>query len=442
MSTPSIRVFFLSISLFSALSLFSQDSSSYIKVPSLGGSIFLKDFPDAAKITKLNHENWSSPITVGLSGQFITGLTKRVDYVVNLGATITQYKRSTGLFYDQEKSSKEQHHLLLDFENRVNLKLFTDIKKVVPYLTSGIGASLYNLNYVMIYIPWGAGLQFNLKNDYFLYTQLNLQEGITNPAKHNFDLNVGFSVPLKKKKIAVVVKPKVELDTDGDGIVDSKDSCPSIAGLVKYNGCPIPDTDKDGVNDEEDSCPSIAGLAKYHGCPIPDTDKDGINDEDDSCPTVPGLAKYHGCPIPDKDGDGINDEEDKCPTERGTIENKGCPEIQSQISELARNIFFNSGSSVINPKASPILDQVISIMYKYPLFKLEIEGHTDNVGSPIANQKTSQKRADAIKDYFVSRGISASRLYSIGYGLEKPIATNKTATGRALNRRVELHAKY
>ena len=90
--------------------------------------------------------------------------------------------------------------------------------------------------------------------------------------------------------------PPPPLDSDNDGISDNMDKCPTVAGIAKYDGCPIPDTDKDGVNDEEDKCPSEAGLAKYAGCPIPDTDKDGINDEEDKCPTIAGVRENGGCP--------------------------------------------------------------------------------------------------------------------------------------------------
>src|SRR6185503_6661878 len=71
------------------------------------------------------------------------------------------------------------------------------------------------------------------------------------------------------------------------------------------------DSDGDGINDDVDKCPTVFGLAKYDGCPIPDSDGDGIDDEKDKCPTVAGLAKYDGCPAPDRDNDGINDDEDK-----------------------------------------------------------------------------------------------------------------------------------
>jgi hypothetical protein len=69
----------------------------------------------------------------------------------------------------------------------------------------------------------------------------------------------------------------ISIDTDGDGIIDSEDSCREVPGIAKFNGCP--DTDGDGIENKKDQCPLIFGVLKYKGCPIPDTDNDGINDE-------------------------------------------------------------------------------------------------------------------------------------------------------------------
>jgi outer membrane protein OmpA-like peptidoglycan-associated protein len=223
-------------------------------------------------------------------------------------------------------------------------------------------------------------------------------------------------------------------DTDSDGINDEEDKCPTVAGLAKYQGCPIPDRDKDGINDEEDKCPDVPGLPKYAGCPIPDTDKDGVNDEEDKCPQVPGLAKYQGCPIPDTDGDGINDEEDKCPTIAGVPENGGCP----QINFKANNIQFVSGSSTLTSGAKNELNKLVKILNEdYKDIKMLIVGHTDNTGKPEKNFELSVGRAESVKKYLVSKGVNESRLTATGFGQDQPIADNTSVAGKAKNRRVE-----
>ncbi|HRI20893.1 MAG TPA: thrombospondin type 3 repeat-containing protein [Panacibacter sp.] len=120
----------------------------------------------------------------------------------------------------------------------------------------------------------------------------------------------------------------VFVDHDGDGVTDDKDKCPDVAGLPKYDGCPIPDRDNDGINDEQDKCPDAPGTVKYNGCPVPDSDGDGIDDEHDKCPDTAGIIKLNGCPVPDADGDGIDDEHDKCPDVRGSLKNEGCPNVR------------------------------------------------------------------------------------------------------------------
>lgn len=264
----------------------------------------------------------------------------------------------------------------------------------------------------------------------------------------NQNIYAGLKIKLfdfAKKKV-VPPPPPPPKDTDGDGIIDSLDKCPTVPGLAKYDGCPIPDTDKDGINDEEDKCPTVPGLAKYQGCPIPDTDKDGINDEEDKCPTVPGVKEYQGCPVPDRDKDGIPDDQDKCPDVPGVASQQGCPEITAEVTKrieyAAKKIFFNTNSTKLLTKSFGPLNDVISILNENPSVKLKIDGHTDNTGSDEYNLKLSDGRAASVKDYLVSKGIDESRLVSEGFGESMPIADNKTAAGRQQNRRVELKLFY
>jgi OOP family OmpA-OmpF porin len=242
-----------------------------------------------------------------------------------------------------------------------------------------------------------------------------------------------------------IVKNLRKRDSDRDGVNDDVDLCPLQPGSPAWHGCPVPDTDHDGVDDEHDSCRTIPGVARYNGCPIPDTDHDGIDDEHDSCPTVAGLARYNGCPIPDRDHDGINDEEDKCPDSAGTAENHGCPvvpeikkEETEQINFIAHNVNFSSASDKLLDSSYVALDRLSGLLQAHPAWHLTIEGYTDNSGTPARNLVLSGKRSDAVRAYLIHKGIAESRLTSVGFGQERPIADNLTAKGRSVNRRVEL----
>jgi outer membrane protein OmpA-like peptidoglycan-associated protein len=228
-------------------------------------------------------------------------------------------------------------------------------------------------------------------------------------------------------------------DTDGDGIQDSADACPDVFGLAALNGCP--DTDGDGVADKDDACPDVFGLAALKGCP--DTDKDGTADKDDKCPTVAGPKENGGCPWPDTDGDSVLDKDDDCPKVAGPSSNKGCPEVTAEainsINMEARSVFFNSGKATFKSTDVPVrLDAISNILKEYPNAKFTIEGHTDSDGSNAFNQKLSEDRANALKDALVQRGTKVDNLTTIGYGETKPVATNKTAAGKAQNRRTEV----
>ena len=227
-------------------------------------------------------------------------------------------------------------------------------------------------------------------------------------------------------------------DTDGDGVLDKDDACVDVAGLAAFNGCP--DTDGDGIQDSADACPDVAGLKNLNGCP--DADGDGIADKDDKCPTVAGPKENGGCPWPDTDGDGVLDKDDKCPDVKGTVANNGCPEMtQEQIVKLnayAKTILFNSGKSSFKQETFPVLQSITAILKEFPSSKFSIEGHTDSDGKDAMNQKLSEDRAGAVKNYLIENGIAADRLTSSGFGETKPIDSNKTAKGKANNRRVEV----
>lgn len=230
-------------------------------------------------------------------------------------------------------------------------------------------------------------------------------------------------------------------DTDGDGIIDGSDACPQVSGLAALDGCP--DTDGDGIADKDDACPDVKGLASFKGCP--DTDGDGVADKEDKCPTVAGPIANGGCPVLDADKDGVADKDDECPTIAGPASNKGCPEVTEEVIQTlkvqARSVFFNSAKSTFKSgDAATIasLDAIREILKNYPNAKFSIEGHTDSDGSAASNQKLSEDRANAVRDVLIEKGINPDNLTAVGFGESKPVADNKTAAGKAENRRTEI----
>jgi len=309
-----------------------------------------------------------------------------------------------------------------------------------PFLTGGFGAQKYYV-YYGAYVPLGVGLNINFFNEGRLFINSTYRVPITTgTSNYHFMYMFGVSGRLTKKKEPAIIPPPPPppaKDTDNDGIIDDNDKCPTQPGVAKYQGCPVPDTDKDGINDDNDKCPTVAGLAKYEGCPVPDSDKDGINDEEDKCPNAPGVARYQGCPVPDTDKDGVNDEEDKCPKVAGPADNFGCPVIGIKSYEIV----FKTGSAVLLAKGKPILDTVVAYLKRNPDVEVTIDGHTDNIGSDKVNNPLSVKRAEATKKYLVSKGVNGDRLTTAGFGSTQPVADNKTAEGRAKNRRIEIKIK-
>jgi outer membrane protein OmpA-like peptidoglycan-associated protein len=229
-------------------------------------------------------------------------------------------------------------------------------------------------------------------------------------------------------------------DKDGDGIKDSDDACPDVPGPIANQGCP--DTDNDGLFDFVDNCPTEFGPKENNGCPWPDTDKDGLIDKDDECPYLAGPLKNKGCPYQDTDGDGILDKDDDCPTVKGVIENKGCPKIEQEAQEILNTAFenleFNTGNAIIKDVSFASLNDLAALLIKKKDWKLQIAGHTDNVGDAQKNLVLSKQRSEAVKAYLVSKGVEASRLNALFFGETQPIATNDTAEGRQKNRRVEM----
>jgi len=269
------------------------------------------------------------------------------------------------------------------------------------------------------------------------------------------------------------------LDTDKDGVPDYLDKCAGTPAGVAVDkvGCPL-DSDKDGVYDYLDKCPGTpAGVEVDRvGCPL-DSDKDGVYDYLDKCPGTPIGVKVDkvGCPL-DSDKDGVPDYLDKCPgTPAGVkVDQYGCPPMEqmqevraeapaaaaqvetkeAKAAAAVAKVMFEKGRATINvefdfnkadikPAYHKEIQKFADVMKNYPDLKVVIEGHTDNVGKKLINEKLSDKRANSVKNYMTQKfGIEESRLKAKGYGMSKPITSNKTKEGRQKNRRVEAAVDY
>jgi outer membrane protein OmpA-like peptidoglycan-associated protein len=244
-------------------------------------------------------------------------------------------------------------------------------------------------------------------------------------------------------------------DRDGDGYADAADKCPEEPetwnAYKDEDGCPDdPDTDGDKVPDSRDQCPAESedfdGYLDDDGCPEPDNDVDGVPDAADKCPNIPedldGFEDTDGCPDPDNDKDSVPDVDDFCPNVPGQPggPRSGCPGlvvVTAREIRIKEQIHFETNKAVIKADSFPILDAVRDVLRDNPKIKLEIQGHTDNVGNGPYNMKLSQARADSVRQYIVTHGIEAGRLISKGYGMTQPLVPNSSEGNRALNRRVQ-----
>jgi OOP family OmpA-OmpF porin len=232
-----------------------------------------------------------------------------------------------------------------------------------------------------------------------------------------------------------------ELDGDGDGVVDRLDQCPTTPPGRKVNamGCEL-DSDGDGVLDAMDKCPGTTAGAKVNasGCEL-DSDGDGVVDRLDQCPTTPPGRKVNavGCEL-DSDGDGVLDALDQCPdTPAGDkVDAKGCS-LPKVI--ILHGVNFDNDKAELRPDAIAILDDAVATLQANPDVKVEIDGHTDSRNSEWYNLDLGERRAKAVMQYLITKGIDAERLTAKSYGESQPIADNDTEAGRIQNRRVELH---
>jgi outer membrane protein OmpA-like peptidoglycan-associated protein len=243
----------------------------------------------------------------------------------------------------------------------------------------------------------------------------------TNPLKSDTDADLLTDGDEVLKYLTFPNKP----DSDGDGLFDGDE-------VLKHDTNPMrPDTDGDGLTDSDE--------VRKHGTnpSKADTDGDTLTDGDE-------LVQYKTDPR-NKDTDN-GSVDDGTEVKRGTNpldprDDTTKKELKTEVGKavVLEGIVFRTGSAVITKVSEEILTLALNTLVQNPDMTVEIRGHTDDTGSRRTNDVLSQRRADAVKQWLVNRGVAASRIRAVGYGQDYPIDTNLTKEGRQRNRRIEFY---
>ena len=297
---------------------------------------------------------------------------------------------------------------------------------VAPYILGGFSQSKISANAGSsedTTVDLGGGLKYTLTDNLTVRGELRLvsnsDHSLTNylalaGLEYNFgspDQGGGY-----EPEPAPVQRPITPADTDGDGVVDANDRCPNTpAGWeVGMDGCPL-DADKDRVPNSIDECPNtpMGQPVGANGCPM-DDDKDGVINVNDKCPATPASE---------------------------VVDDKGCTKTvtiaKTEKIESKINVVFDTNRAVIKPEFEKEVAKIADLAKANANAFITIEGHTDSSGSPAKNKLLSQQRAEAVRMKLINDfQIDAARVSAVGFGSAKPVADNKTAEGKAQNRRV------
>lgn len=328
------------------------------------------------------------------------------------------------------------------FEYKLNNNyIFKENAWVQPYLFIGIGTNNMNKDW-NTYFPWGGGLKIKCTS----WLAVNLETTY----KVNIDNSYSY---LQHCAGLVFSMGKAVKSKNTDGVVQTQKVKKDLKDL---NTKVSIDTDKDGISDSEDECPFIAGPNNLKGCP--DADGDGIADVKDDCPNEKGIVANKGCPekILDSDLDGVLDNEDKCPSEKGSKLNNGCPLVEKMIEEkivdlnsqdiknnnivsvlpTSLELFYPLSGSQLNDEQKKSLDNLILQLNSNTYSVIKVNGYTSNTGNDNINIKLSMDRAITVINYLSSKGIDMNKMRAYGFGPYNAKYTNATPEESVKNQRV------
>lgn len=274
-------------------------------------------------------------------------------------------------------------------------------------------------------------------------SEVQLESAVTNGARF-FDPRSSRGLWLASLSWRVKGSPLTLTAALGPGLAEGPGAA-AWHGLARVAWAPVvepprPDADDDGIEDAQDACRELAGAAStdpvMNGCPdLPrDEDGDGIPSELDACPREAGLPSpvpnRHGCPAPTAA---------EPPSAAGPEPaEKPLAEVEAERIVIHQRVEFETGTSALRPESAEVLGRVAEILAAHPeITRVEVQGHTDEVGTRDFNQRLSRGRAEAVVLWLSQHGVAEARLVARGYGSDVPLATNATAEGRRTNRRVE-----
>jgi len=373
-------------------------------------------------------------------------------------------KGDMGVFRSQLMSNLDLVNPLLN----LRFKLSDESKNLCPYLFAGPGY-LYDNTVSAFNFDLGLGAKYYTRSNAALYLEAGYLRGLESTTydgitgrENIWKVTLGAEFDFGKTKDSDMdgVSDKKDkcpntptgvavdangcpIDTDGDGVPDYMDDCPTIAGLTSLKGCP--DADGDGVADKNDKCPDTPKGVKVdaNGCPL-DQDKDGVADAIDKCPDTPAgvVVDKNGCPV-DTDGDGVADYQDNCPTVAGPKENKGCPVIEKVAEEEVspemniEPVYFEYDKSNVLQVEKAKIEKLVKLLKANNTYNVDLTGNADSKGTEEYNMKLSERRIVSVVKAITNSGVKAVRISKQKpLGETKPVATNDTEEGRALNRRV------
>ena len=294
-----------------------------------------------------------------------------------------------------------------------------DSGSVIPFVKAGLGyetmsRSITN-NSDGMFVDTGAGVKIPftdaiaLKLEALYMLKYNDNSAGDNWGDSNLALLAGINFSFGKK--AQPEAPKVDGDDDNDGVLNSMDKCLATpaGNKVDSKGCSIVmerDDDNDGVINSMDRCPLTPAAKEVdaNGCCDKDDDNDGVLNSVDKCPTTPA-------------GNEVNVD--------------GCCEI------VNLHVKFKFDSFNVTQNSDANIQEFADFMKRNSNYDAKIVGHTDSTGAANYNQALSEKRATAVKNIIIDKGVESARVTAEGQGEVSPMATNKTRDGRAQNRRIE-----